>query len=134
MRPRPRDRFQQHRFRQPRPLVDLAARLDASQPVQRQPADDGGQEGLRIVHLGSIGRRPAEPSILQNVLSIRYRTENSVTDTQQPSAMLLEDQRTILISIAFDRFLAHGPIPLVVGEATGFRIIPQIPTLSHRSL
>jgi hypothetical protein len=37
--------------------------------------------------------------------------------------MLLEHQRTILISIAFGRLLNHGQIPSVVVEATRFRIL-----------
>ena len=45
--------------------------------------------------------------------------------------MLLEHQRTISISIAFSRLLAHGKVPSVVVEATLSDLVLHLTSLGR---
>ncbi len=79
-----------HRLRQPGSGVGLSSGLGPPEVVEREPADDRCEERLGVRHGRAVGLGPAEPSLLQHILGVRYGSEDPVGHAHQVWSMTLE--------------------------------------------
>ncbi len=82
-----------NRLGQPFPDVVLPAAGHRSEPVQRLTGDDPYQISPRIVHLGPVHIGPAQPGLLDDVLSIGRRAEHLVGDREEQASV--RDERVV---------------------------------------
>src|SRR6266542_6501240 len=75
----------QHRLRQPRPHVHLAASPRTGQPIHTQPRHHPHQARLGVADISRAA--PAQVRILHRVLGVTRRAEHAVGDGEQATAL-----------------------------------------------